>query len=126
MLDDLSYYSDRDEFKEKLFGRIFYCYETGLWTTNENEQFKVMFPNVARIISYYKKDSYKNLPRLLQSIESEIMIKNVVGHLMNENIYALTIHDSILCLPEYSERVKNIMEEEFQKVIGLKPQIRIK
>lgn len=36
-----------------------------------------------------------------------------------------TIHDSVLCLPEDGEYVRNVMADEFEK-LGIKPTLEVK
>lgn len=115
----------RQEFKKKVFGRIFYNgekkYEYEEWFT-----FQDIFPTVAKIISYYKKDNYKNLAISLQKAEAEIMINRIVPRLAGKGIYTLTIHDSILTTEGNTEEVKEIILDEFKNQYGLIPSIKIK
>lgn len=116
---------DRDEFKKNIFAKIFYNdeekYEYEEWFT-----FQDIFPNVANIISSYKKDNYKNLAISLQRVEAEMIINKIVPRLAARKIYLLTIHDSILTTPENAEIVKEIMIDEFEKEYGLVPGVKVK
>lgn len=87
--------------------------------------FKETFPNVWKVIKHYKRNSYKNLSRLMQKMESNIMIKKVCGKLMKDHpdIPCITIHDSIMTTPENVLTVRTLIKEEFAK-IGLKPTIK--
>jgi hypothetical protein len=117
--------TSREKFKKKVFSRIFYNdekkYQYEEWFT-----FQDIFPNVAQIISYYKKDDYKNLAITLQRAEAEIIINRIVPKLADKKIFALTIHDSILTTAENSETVKKIILDEFKSQYGLIPTIKIK
>jgi len=115
----------RDEFKKKLFGRIFYN-DDKKFLYEEWSIFQDIFPTVAHIISFYKRNNYKDLAISLQKVEADIIINRIVIRLEKESIYCLTIHDSILTTPNNAEIVKQIMLEEFEKHFGLIPTIRIK
>jgi hypothetical protein len=116
---------NREEFKKKVFGRIFYNdekkYEYAEWLI-----FKDIFPNVARIITHYKKDNYKNLAITLQKAEAEIMINRIVPRLAEKKIFILTIHDSILTTKGNTDMVKKIILDEFKNQYGLIPTIKTK
>jgi len=124
LLDDLIINEPRDIFKKIFFGRVFYCEDK--WITNEREEFKILFPHVSEIVTYYKKDNYKNLANSLQKLESDLIINHVVPRLSNQNIYCLTIHDSILTTPDKLETVKEIILNEFENQYGIVPTIKIK
>lgn len=88
--------------------------------------FKKLFPNVYTVFAEIKRKDKTLLPRLLQSIESYLMIdviaKRVAIELPKAPIY--TIHDSISTTEEYVKRVKEIMNEELKKAIGHAPVIQ--
>jgi uncharacterized protein (UPF0305 family) len=126
LLDDLGIDEPRDVFKTRFYARVFFCKESNFWTTNEREQFKKLFPNVAQIVSYYKQDNHKNLANILQQAEAEIIIGKVIPRIAEKNIYALTIHDSILTLEESAETVRDIIVDEFKNQYGLTPTVKIK
>jgi len=126
LMDNLDIYEDRSEFKVRFFKKVFYSKENPYYINEERKRFTELFPNVSQIISYYKKDDYRNLAISLQRAEAEIMINKVVPKLSEMGIYALTIHDSILTTPDKSETVKEIILKEFQNQYGLVPTIKTK
>jgi hypothetical protein len=125
LMDELDIKEDRDEFKIRFFSKVFYSRENANYVPEERKKFRKLFPNVANIISYYKKDDYRDLAVQLQKIEADIMIKKVIPGLERKKIFVLTIHDSVLVQPEMVEAVKNIILNEFQK-FDLRPTLKIK
>jgi hypothetical protein len=126
LMDNLEIYEDRSEFKVRFFKKVFYSKENPYYINEERKRFTELFPNVSQIISYYKKDDYRNLAISLQRAEAEIMINKVVPKLAANGIYALTIHDSILTTLDKSETVKEIILREIENQYGLVPTIKIK
>jgi hypothetical protein len=125
-MDNLEIYEDRSLFKIRFFKKVFYSKENPYYISEERKRFTELFPNVSQIISYYKKDDYRNLAISLQRAEAEIMINKVVPKLSEKGIYALTIHDSILTTPDKTETVKKIILKEFENQYGLIPTIKTK
>ena len=122
MMDKLNINEDRSIFKARLFSKVFYGRENdGV----EMTLFKKFFPKVSEIISFYKKVNYKKLSVELQTVEAQIMINSVIPKLAKENIFALTIHDSILTIPDFVSSVKEIIMNEF-KIKDLTPTLKIK
>jgi hypothetical protein len=126
LMDNLEIYEDRSLFKVRFFKKVFYSKENLYYISEERKRFTELFPNVSQIISYYKKDDYRNLAISLQRAEAEIMINKVIPKLAELGIYALTIHDSILTTPDNTETVKGIILKEFQNQYGLVPTIKTK
>lgn len=98
--------------------------------------FKDRFPMVHRIFSKVRGrergDKFKNFKRfaiLLQSIESYLMLDLILKRIYKElpGTIAITIHDSIMTgiLTNNVEAVKNIMTEELQNFVGIKPTLKI-
>lgn len=113
---------ERTLFKVRFFSKVFYSKE------NDNEErtmFRRLFPNVADIISYFKRVNYKDLAIELQRVEADIMINTIVPKLAEKKIFVLTIHDSILTTPDNVELVQEIIKNEF-KEFNLNPNIKIK
>ncbi len=75
---------------------------------------------------YHFDRSHAMLPRKIQRMESDFVIKTVCGRLMREypHVFIATIHDSILTTPEHVETVRGVMMEEFE-AIGVCPQLKI-
>jgi len=85
-----------------------------------------LFPNVNKIVKYYKKEDYGELAINLQKVEADIMINHVVPRLAEKNIYVLTIHDSIVTLPGHAEFVKQTILKVFNEKYGLVPTVKVK
>ena len=87
--------------------------------------FKEYFPEEYAIFAKIKKKDKSLLPRLLQSIESYLMIdiiaKRIAKEFPNAPIY--TIHDSISTTAQYVDDVQRIMTEELTKAIGYPPSL---
>jgi len=122
MMEKLNIKEDRDKFKVRMFTKIFYGKDK---ESEEMSLFKKIFPTVAKIISYYKRVNYKNLAIELQTVEADMIINRIVPKLAKENIFVLTIHDSILTTEENCDSVVKIILSEFKK-INLKPNLKIK
>ena len=122
MMEKLGVTEERSLFKVRLFINIFYGREI---ENKDRKLFDKLFPEVSKIISYYKKVNYKNLAIELQRIEAEMMINSVVPILAEGKIFVLTIHDSVLTTLENAEKVKNVIIEVFKK-FNLHPTLKIK
>ena len=132
LMEEFCINEDKSKFKKRFFAKVFYSSEEFNYPKCyfddeicERERFKFLFPNIAGIISYYKRNDYKYLANKLQQIESEIMIGRIVAKLAEKNIFVLTIHDSILTTPDNTEPVRKIIMNEFKKY-NLQPTLKIK
>lgn len=87
--------------------------------------FKQMFPFVYEVFRFIKSKDKSLLPRLLQSIESYLIIDVIAKRISIEypNAPIFTIHDSISTTEEYVEVVEQIMKEELTKAIGHAPKL---
>jgi hypothetical protein len=106
-------------FADILFGRV--------EINNQITQlFASRFPSVADWIQRQKAGSYKNLARLLQREESEIIIDTICEHLRihHPEVPITPIHDSILTTENFVPLVKRVMEEEYERR-GLHPVIKL-
>ena len=91
--------------------------------------FKNLFPDLYQIFSLIKKSDKTNLPRLLQRIESHLMLNVITRRIAAErkDIPIFTIHDSIITTDELGNAayIQMIMEEEFTNAIGFPPKFEI-
>ena len=91
--------------------------------------FKNLFPDLYHIFSLIKKSDKTNLPRLLQRIESHLMLNVITKRIAAErkDLPIFTIHDSIVTTDDAgnAEYIQRIMEEEFTKAIGFPPKFEI-
>ncbi len=87
--------------------------------------FQTMFPYVYEVFKLIKSKDKSLLPRLLQSIESYLIIDVIAKRISidypDAPIY--TIHDSISTTEEYVDVVERIMSEELSKAIGHAPKL---
>jgi hypothetical protein len=91
------------------------------------EEFKRLFPLlIDKIWSVKKNEGYKRIAQIMQRTESEIMIRGVLNELLViENTPAFSIHDSILCLEEDINHVKDIISDFFFKKMKFFPVIKV-
>lgn len=82
-------------------------------------------PNLFKTINQYKRLGNEVLPILLQRIESYIIIDRVAPRIPR-HVPFWTVHDSILTLPEHTNQIRELIEEEFLIATGFNPIIRIK
>jgi len=117
-------YSSRQEIKSAVFQVLF--------TDNrfiEQEEakpkkiFKKYFPDVYNVFAEIKRKDKTLLPRLLQSIESYLIIDVIAKRISKEYPDApiFTIHDSVATTEEYVNDVERIMLEELTVAIGYAP-----
>ena len=130
LMEEFCLNEDKGEFKVRFFSKIFYSEEFFRFDyfedkISEREMFRSLFPNVSEIISFYKRDNYKNLANRLQEMEANIMINSIVPRLAKGKIFVLTIHDSLLITPDNVKLVTGVIMEEFKKY-NLQPTLKIK
>lgn len=85
--------------------------------------FRSIFPQVYEVFSQIKKKDSTALPRLLQTIESKLMLDLVAKRIATErpNMPIFTIHDSIVCPDGNEIYVAEVIKEEMEKAIGVTP-----
>lgn len=117
---------ERDKVKKCLYFIMFGGWQVrGKGDTKFLNNFKTLYPKAQEKIEELNKDDHKNLARLLQKTEANLMIKNVWSRLFDNKIKSLTIHDSIMIKEEDLEQAKNILEEEILKSGYELPKIKI-
>ena len=109
--------ANRKKFKKNFFGRIFYCEYNEHYQYKEAKLFEKHFPNCWSVICKEKEKNYKNLSTKMQQIESSIIIDGVIKHLasLRSDLFALSIHDSIVTTESNTAYVKQLMLAEFAK-----------
>ena len=96
------------------------------------------FPTVAEYIEFHKlpgkskrwkrgaliDNSYAELPKRIQRVESDFVYESVCGaiHERNPQLPLLTIHDSVVILPRHAKIVRDTMRREFRK-LGVNPSL---
>jgi len=125
LMEKIKANEERDIFKKRFYRNIFYSRENKNYVNGDRKIFRELFPNVSEVVSYYKREDYRQLAIKMQRVEADLIINSVVPKLAEKNIYVITIHDSIMTLPEYANEVKRIIEDEFRKY-NLTPTLKIK
>ena len=79
--------------------------------------FEKHYPNVYQYCTEFKKIYGGNaLAIYLQKLESDVMIKLIYNLLMENKLFSLTMHDSIICRAEDLEMVQDIMKRAFYDI----------
>ena len=83
--------------------------------------FKTHFPDVYKVFSLIKKKDKTILARILQMIESDIIINRVSKRISREKpeIPIFTIHDSVATIIGYEDYVAKIITEEVKNFTDL-------
>lgn len=117
-------FSSRKEIKTVIFQVLFTDNRfIGQDDAKPKKLFKELFPEVYEVFKRIKSKDKTLLPRLLQRIESYLIIEVICKRISEEypNVPIFTIHDSISTTEEYVDIVNNIMTEELSKAIGHPP-----
>jgi len=90
-------------------------------------RFKEVLPYTYEVFRLIKLCNHTALSRILQKIESIIMIQNVVPRIANEkpNLPIFTIHDSVVTTVGNEEYVKTVILEEIKRITGLTAKVGI-
>ena len=94
------------------------------------------FPTIMELFSLIKRDcmgtcltnNYNRFARLLQSIESDIVLNRCCKRIWvegNQQVPIFTIHDSIVTTIEHQDYVRRVMQETMIECIGIKPTLAI-
>lgn len=129
----------RDETKNGFFGPM-YGQRSDMFT-RVGRAFQQRYPAchdaIRRLKPYSRPRPKKDEPRIkdpadgelarwMQRLESDMIIVCVCERLRREvpDACLLTIHDSLVTTEEYTEYFKHVLQDEFNKAYGIKPQIR--
>ena len=121
-------YKDRKKVKESVFQVLFTDNRfLGQAEAKPKRIFKNLFPTVYDLFSRIKKLDKTNLPRLLQRLESHLMLLVISKRIAKERptLPIFTIHDSIVTTEGNELYVQQIMKEELEKAIGFAPKFSI-
>lgn len=119
-------YNDRKKVKAAVFQVLFTDNRfLGQAEAKPKQLFKKHFPTVYELFSRIKKSDKTNLPRLLQRIESHLMLLVVAKRIARERprLPIFTIHDSIVTTEGDEEYVKSVLLDEMTKAIGFPPKL---
>ncbi len=123
-------YTDKKHLKPIVF-QVFFSASSYLHQAKAKHKriFKNLFPHLYEIFSLIKKSDKANLPRLLQRIESHLILNVITKRIAKErkNLPIFTIHDSIVTTAEGDNAayIQQVMEEEFTKAIGFPPKFEV-
>ncbi|WP_276133510.1 hypothetical protein [Polluticoccus soli] len=89
---------------------------------------KVLFPEVAALITILKAERYQDLAHLLQMIEAKMLLEKVCKNIFNANpsIPIFTVHDSILTTREHASTVKEILLATYREYLDFDAQLHDK
>jgi hypothetical protein len=119
------FYSDNRFFHQD---GTFYDKKTKSWPDAEPKRlFEKAFPSVYKVFFAYKTIDNSFLPRLLQQIESTLILKHIVPRIASErpDLPIFTIHDSVVTLVGEEGFVEQVMREEIMRLTGLTPKFGI-
>ncbi|MGV3529141.1 MAG: hypothetical protein ACO1OO_09615 [Flavisolibacter sp.] len=119
-----SKYADRRAVKTAMF-QVLYSDNRFIGTKDAAPKrlFRDLFPPVYKLFAMIKQGDNTKLPRLLQQLESHLMIKQVAKRIAREkpDLPIFTIHDSIATTVGNEVYVQSVIEEELFAAIGYKP-----
>ncbi len=120
--------TDRKELKAIVFLVLFTSNKfIGQEKAGPKKLFMNIFPNMYKLFAVIKKRDKTILPRILQSLESHLMLKVIAKRISIErpDLPIFTIHDSIVTTVGNEDYVHNVMKEELTKHIGCPPTLDI-
>jgi hypothetical protein len=120
-------YANRKEVKAAVFQVLFTDNRyLGQEDAKPKKLFKQLFPEVYEVFAKIKSKDKSLLPRLLQSIESYLIVDVISKRIATEypNAPIFTIHDSIASTSEYVDAVEQIIQEELTNAIGYAPTLQ--
>lgn len=114
--------SDRKQAKQILF-QTYFSKEFHLWKSKPASVFRKIFPSISHLFALVKKPGHHFLACLLQSIESHVLIENIISDFwkVNPQIPIFTIHDSIVVPIKKHISMKWDMLHGIEQRIGYKP-----
>lgn len=119
---------DKATYKQTSFANVFFCkIPTYRYKPKERKTFERHFPNVIKIIDFYKRHNYKDLSINMQKEEVDIIIHTIIKRIYSEHpkMFVLTNHDAIYCTKENVNYINNVMLEEYHKKYNFTPTIKI-
>lgn len=121
-------YGDKKEVKAAMFQVLFTDNQyIGQKDARPKRIFQKLFPSVYKLLSMIKKKDKRNLPILLQQIESHLILKVIIKRIARERpfIPLFTIHDSIVTTTGNEGYVREIIIQEMKKAVGFGPRLRV-
>jgi hypothetical protein len=90
--------------------------------------FSELFPREAKIMEILKNRGYKDFPILLQKIEVKMLLEVVAGAIYDADpgIPLYSIHDSLVTTASHMPVVREILNREYTRVLGVSPRLEEK
>lgn len=123
---DISEKKIRNEFKVKVFKHYFFNPRYKSMTNTEIGKVIIeYFPTIHKFIvdNYINKN--KTLAGELQNFESNFIINNIFKSLVDSNIWAVTLHDAVICKTSDSEYVASLINSHISSFLFSVP-VKIK
>jgi len=111
---------ERSKFKAKFFTEVMFG-KNRIKSAVKNA-FSAKFPNVAGMLERLKTPDHSRAAKIMQNLEATIFIHNICGRLLREcpEMFLLTIHDSVLLVAGETNKVKEVIADEFKR-FGIEP-----
>lgn len=84
------------------------------------------FPKLGAKIEKIKYSNYKEFALRLQKAEAYLFVERIFRRCYQENLFAITNHDSLLILSENQDKISEIIVSECRAIIEFEPKIKIK
>lgn len=120
--------NDRKELKKAMFQVLFTSNQfIGQEQAAPKRIFKTQYPEVYALCNAIKQKDASLLPKLLQRIESHVMLTVIAKRLHKSypKVPLFTVHDSILTTERNAQLVATVMQEELTRCIGYSPTLAI-
>lgn len=119
---------DRKEVKSAVFQLLFTPNRFyGQKQAEPKRLFAQIYPEVYSVLKAIKKEDATLLPRLLQQIESHVILKVVAKRMqkLHPKVPIFTIHDSIVTTASNQLLVEQVMRDAFTTAVGFSPTLAI-
>ena len=117
---------DRKEVKSAVFQLLFTPNRFyGQKQAEPKRLFAQIYPEVYAVLKAIKKEDATLLPRLLQQIESHVILKVVAKRMqkLHPKVPIFTIHDSIVTTASNQLLVEQVMRDAFTTTVGFSPKL---
>ena len=86
-------------------------------SSNRNKGLKTLFPNFINWVNKTKKGNYKTVSHIGQKLEADIFVE--VYKKLPKEMFCLIIHDSILCLEQDTNAIKELLIKRTKEVFPI-------
>ncbi|CAM4357045.1 hypothetical protein [Flavobacterium terrigena] len=95
--------------------------------SKEKDWFYEKFPTISNVLMKIKEIDYTSLALLLQNIESDTILNRVTKFISKHypHVFMLTIHDSIMTLPEHANIVQKVIMDITSELFGYSPKLSV-